>query len=103
MKVVPIGKSILIELDSVQEREVRPGVWASEKHAEKTRFGTILALGDQVNRDDEGNPTEERFKVGDRIIIGNHTGNYMIIYELNWINPDHRMITEYEIMGKLEE
>jgi len=95
MKVKPLGRAILVKLDPVQKKEIKPGLWVSDKHSEQTRTGTILALGDEVDK--------EKFKVGDRIGIMYYTGNIVYLYEEGWYDDTHRIITEDEIPFKLED
>tara|TARA_Y100000310_G_scaffold274695_1_gene290856 strand:- start:973 stop:1248 length:276 start_codon:yes stop_codon:yes gene_type:complete len=91
MKVIPLGKQMLVELDD-SEKEVWGVILPTEKK-EKTRFGTVRECGDLVTK----------FQKDDRIIVHNYVGDPLYINKLRWYRPDHRLIHEDHVPARIEE
>ena len=93
MKIKPHGKRVYTILDMVRERQVGSIILA-DKHAEHTRVGTVMAVGERV----------EDYAPGDRVLVSYYSGVVIDTPELN-IKGDgqdvHRMLVEDEILGHL--
>ncbi|MFA5154123.1 MAG: hypothetical protein WC554_16355 [Clostridia bacterium] len=90
MKLIPVGERLLVKLDAVDEKKVG-SILVPAKHGELSRAATVLAAGDEV----------KRFKVGDRIFLGYHSGN---VVDIAWEKADTlRIVDEAEIWGFVTE
>lgn len=93
MKILPHGDRIYIILDDFQEKV---GVLElPKKHTEQSRFATIKACGEDVEK--------SRFKVGDRILIGYGSGMRVHLIKYGITDDTHRIITSEEIWAKIED
>jgi len=91
MKVIPLGKNMLMELDDPEEEAW--GVSIPVKHREQTRLGTILEIGDKVTK----------FEKGDRVLIYNHYGDPLYLNKMRWYNPNHRLVHEDFVPARVSE
>ena len=92
MKIIPKKGSLLVELNSVQQRKVGE-IWITDKHSEKIRIATVLDVGKDVTE----------YKKGDRVILNYYTGAILYILDLRWLNDTHKIVMEDNVLGKVEE
>ena len=93
LKIIPNGVRVLVKLNKIESMKTKGGVILPEMHSEESRLGTILALGDEV---------DEKFKVGDQILIAFFSGTVLHFPGEGMTNDTIRMITQSEIMAKVE-
>ncbi len=94
LKIIPQGLRLLIKLNKVEEMKTKGGVILPDSHSEESRLGTIIAVGDKVDK---------KFKVGDQILVAFFSGIVLHFPGEGMTNDTIRMITESEIMAKVEE
>lgn len=94
LKIIPQGLRLLIKLNKVGEIKTKAGLILPEKHSEESRLGTVIAIGDEVDK---------KFKVGDQILIAFFSGTVLHFPGEGLTDDTVRMITESEIMAKVEK
>lgn len=92
LKIIPQGLRLLIRLNPVEEKKTEGGVILPTRHSEESRLGTIIAIGDEVNK---------KFKVGDQILVAFFSGTVLHFPAEGVLDDTIRMITESEIMAKM--
>jgi len=92
MKLIPNGTRLLLRMDAVEEKKVG-SVWVPDKHSERFRFGTVLAIGDKI----------ERFKTGDRIWARWDVGDAITIPGYPIEGDTLRIAVESEVLGHAKE
>lgn len=95
MRLALYGPRILLRCDPVEETKVGR-IIIQEKHSERTRFATIIAIGDDV----------KNYVPGDRVLISWYTGSHVHIIggELFGNKNDEdldRFVSESEILAKV--
>jgi co-chaperonin GroES (HSP10) len=90
------GSRLLILCDEMAEKVGR--IFVADKHSERSRTATVVAVGDEV----------KNYQVGDKVLLSWYTGVHLhlIDKELFGIPVDedkHRLVMEGEILGKLTE
>jgi co-chaperonin GroES (HSP10) len=73
MKLKLRGERVLLILDPVEERKVG-SIIVSETHSERTRIGTIVEIGPEVNE----------YAVGNRVLISWYTGTRIHLIGVNF-------------------
>ena len=91
------GKRILVFCDAVAERKVGSIILA-DKHAERSRIATILAVGDEV----------KNYYVGDRVLLSWYTGVHLHVFGDTLFGTEvdedrHRLVNEDEILAKITD
>ena len=94
LKIIPQGLRLLIRLNKVGEMKTEGGVILPDSHSEESRLGTILAIGDEVDK---------KFKIGDQILIAFFSGTILHFPGEGMSDDTVRMITQSEIMALVEE
>ena len=94
LKIIPQGNRVLIKLNKVEEIKTEGGVIIPENHSEESRLGTIIALGDEVDK---------KFVVGDQILVAFFSGTVLHFPGEGLTDDTIRMITHSEIMAKMEQ
>jgi co-chaperonin GroES (HSP10) len=92
IKLVPVSGKVIVRLDSVEEKKYGSLI-VSGYHSEPTRFGTIVAVGDDV----------KLFHPGQRVFMGYHVGNVVEHMDLGQFGDTLRIVGEGEIWGYVEE
>lgn len=95
MKIKPVGSRIYIRLLAIQENITTGGIYLPDKHSEQSRIGEIIDMGDDVDFD--------RFAIGDKVLINWTAGIPLHIVTQGILKDTDRIITEEEIMAKIEE
>jgi co-chaperonin GroES (HSP10) len=98
MKLKLRGNRLLVVLDKVESREIKPGLFISDKHSERTRVATIKEIGPEV----------KDFEVGQRVLVSWFTGTrlHLIGQELYGETVDEdrwRVIRDGEIIAEADE
>lgn len=94
LKIIPQGLRLLIKLNKVEEMKTKGGIVLPDNHSEESRLGTIIAMGEEVDK---------KFKLGDQILVAFFSGVVLHFPGEGLTNDTVRMITESEIMAKVEE
>ena len=94
LKIIPQGLRLLIRLNEVKQMTTKGGIVLPDAHSEESRLGTIIAIGDEVDK---------KFKVGDQILVAFFSGIVLHFPGEGIIDDTVRMVTESEIMAKVEE
>ena len=94
LKIIPQGLRLLIRLNEVKQMKTKGGVILPDAHSEESRLGTIIAIGDKVDK---------KFKVGDQILLAFFSGTVLHFPGEGMVDDTVRMITESEIMALIEE
>ena len=94
LKIIPQGNRILIKLNKVAETKTKGGVILPDSHSEESRLGTIIAIGDEVDK---------KFEIGNQILVAFFSGIVLHFPGEGLTDDTVRMITESEIMAKVEE
>lgn len=89
------GKRLLIRCDEIAERKVG-SIIISDKHAERSRVATILAVGTDV----------KNYHIGDRVLLSWYTGVHLHVFGDTLfgetVDEDrHRLVNEDELLGKI--
>lgn len=95
MRLELYGKRILILCDAIEERKIG-SIIISDKHAERSRVATIVAVGDKV----------VNYQEGDRVLLSWYTGVHIHVFgdTLFGVEVDedrHRLVNEDELLGKI--
>ena len=93
-KITPQGKRVLIKLNKVEQITTKGGIVLPDAHSEESRLGTIIALGDEVDK---------KFKIGEQILIAFFSGTVLHFPGEGLTDDTIRMITQSEIMAKVSE
>ena len=94
LKLKPEGKRLWVQLNPVEERVTKGGVILPAAHSEESRTGTIIAVGDMVDK---------KYKPGGKILVAIFSGTVLHFPHLGITDDTNRMITQSEIMGSIEE
>lgn len=107
MRLELYGKRILILCDAVEERKIG-SIIIADKHAERSRVATVLAVGDKVKHPGKWWQfwIKPHYKTGDRVLISWYTGVHLhVIGEKIFgqeVDEDkHRFVMEDEILSKI--
>lgn len=68
MKLIPHETRVLLLMDAVEEKKVG-SIFIPDKHSERHRVGTVLAVGNEVDRLKKGDRIWARWDAGDVITI----------------------------------
>ena len=93
-KIIPEGKRILVQLNSIKECKTEGGVILPDTHSEETRIGTIIAIGDEVDK---------KYQPGNTILVQFFSGTVLHFPGSSMTNDTIRMITQSEIMALIKE
>ncbi len=92
-KIIPEGKRILVQLNSIGECKTKGGVILPALHSEEFRIGFILAKGEGV----------ESFEVGDKVLVGWTFGESIHFPDQDILDDTLRVGTQNEIWAKIKE
>jgi co-chaperonin GroES (HSP10) len=87
MIIKPQKENIYVVLDGFLD--YKGLVVLPEKHKEQTRVGTVIAIGDEV----------DRYVPGDRILMSYYTGTVLHLMQLDMRDERHRMMSQEEGLG----
>ena len=90
--IKPVGKKVFIELNPIEEKMTKGGVYLPALHPEEFRTGFILAKGEGV----------ELFEVGDKILVGWTFGESIHFPDQGILDDTLRVGTQNEIWAKIE-
>ena len=93
-KIAPEGKRLLVQLNSIKECKTKGGIIIPDDHPEETRLGTVIATGDEVDK---------KFQPGNTILVQFFSGTVLHLPGSSMIDDTIRMITQSEVMAKIEE
>ena len=93
MKIIPTGKRLYVEFDPVEEKLLKSGLYAPRDHSELTRLGTVLAVG----------PDVDQYAVGDRFMTFFMSGTTIYFPEEAHLSETHRIVSQENILCKIEE
>ncbi len=101
MEFLPRPGRIYVKLDAVEERKVG-SLWVADKHSERSRLGTILAVGGNTR-----DLTTDGLKVGDRFVMSYHGGTVLdspvLGFDASEGSDIYRIVTPYEILALIKE
>jgi co-chaperonin GroES (HSP10) len=100
-QIEPIGTRIYVYLDDIPKKSGL--IEMIDEQATPSRIGTILALGPEVNRSPypNGEPPLPQLAVGDRVLIGSHSGNNLYLWQYGIMNERWRVCMRSEIMARV--
>ena len=87
----PVGKRVLVQLNSVKEQKTEGGIILPDLHHEESRIGVILAKGGEV----------DDFDVGDKILVGWGFGTPIHFPDQGILDDTIRIGTQMEIWAKI--
>jgi co-chaperonin GroES (HSP10) len=100
-------KRLFILCDAVEERKVG-SIIIADKHSERSRLATVLAVGDKVKHPGKWWQfwLRPHFKPGDRILISWYTGVHLHVFGDKVFGQEidedrHRFVMEGEILTKV--
>jgi len=91
MKIIPHGNRVYLFAD--KHKEQTGTIFLPERHSERSRVATVMGVGNEVTK----------WKKGDRVLISWYVGVIIAIIGMDFEADRHRMVTEDEILGKVEE
>jgi co-chaperonin GroES (HSP10) len=96
MTLTLFGRRVLLLLDAIAERKIGSIILA-EKHSERSRTATVVAVGNDVTE----------YRAGDRVLLSWYTGVHLHLIgeELFGVPVDedrHRIVRDEEILGRLD-
>lgn len=95
LKIIPTGKRLYVEFDPVEEKVLESGIVVPRDHSELTRLGTILAVGERVE--------EDVFQVGNRVMMPYIAGYNIYFPDTGIISETLRIVSQENILCKIEE
>ena len=100
LEMEPLGNRVYILLDNVPEKAGR--IVLTGDQATPSRIGTILKVGRDVNLPTQvGGPYPPPLLMGDRVLIGCHSGVNLYLWQYGMTNENWKMCTRSEIMAKI--
>lgn len=116
-KLVPQGTSILIQLKPVEEHTTRGGIVLPDVHGEESRTGSIIAVGEDVDRIESPiflrlwnailkfftgkDHRKKKHNPGDKIVISFVSGTPLHFPSEGILDDTIRVITQSNIMLKI--
>ena len=96
MNLTLFGNRLLLLCDAVEERKIG-SVYVAEKHSERSRPATVVAVGNEA----------KHYAVGDRVLISWYTGVHLhlvgeSLFDVPVDEDRHRIVRDEEILGKLD-
>jgi len=91
-KVRPLSDRVLVKRED-EETKTAGGIVIPDSAAEKSTFGTVVALG-PGRRLDNGDTCAPDLKVGDKVIFGKYSGS-----EVSFDGEDFIIMREDDILG----
>jgi co-chaperonin GroES (HSP10) len=93
MTIKPNRDRVFVELRPVAERKTAAGLWLPDKHAEQSRIGKVIGVGEGV----------ADFKVGDEVFINFFSGTGVDYPDSGYHYDTHRFLSSVEILGSVTE
>ncbi len=94
LKITPKGKFVYALINKVEEVKSAGGVILPGDRSEGTRLAKVLAKGPDVS---------DAIEIGGIYAIQWFTGTVVNIAESNLLDNTHRLISESELMARVEE
>ena len=115
LKIFPQGVRLLIKLNKVEQMTTKGGVILPDAHHEESRLGTIVAMGNDVDKIESSifpklwdivvkfftGKYRTRYKLGDQILIAFFSGTVLHFPGEGMSDDTIRMIVQSEIMAKV--
>jgi len=94
IKIIPKGKFVYAQLDAVEEKKTDGGIYLPDNHSEGTRLAKIIDKGKDVSPDIE---------IGSIWAVQWHAGTALHFVASGMLNDTYRIISESELMARVEE
>ena len=91
--IKPVGKKVLVRLNSFEGKKTQGGIYLPEAHHEEFRIGFILAKGEEV----------DKFEIGDKVLVGWTFGESIHFPDKDILDDTLRVGTQNEIWAKIEK
>jgi co-chaperonin GroES (HSP10) len=99
--IEPNGNRIYVYLDDIPKQSGL--VIMIDEQATPSRIGTIVKVGPEVNRPTliGGEPPLPSLFVGDRVLIGCHSGVNLYLWQFGLVNERWKICTRSEVLAKV--
>ena len=92
MTIRPMGSRVFVEVSEICEGKVG-SIIIPGKHSEMTRYGKVLAVGEEV----------KKYVPGDKVIIAYYSGTGIDLLGTDFTFDTHRILEESEILAKYDQ
>jgi len=112
VKLIPQGHRVFLLLDEVKEKEYKSittdageekTLWLPDKHGERSRIATVLAVGEGWENEQDGTIRPLKFKKGDRVLVSYCIGPEIHLPDRDMATGCYVCISAEEILMKVKE
>ena len=103
MKLIPSGHRLILLLDEVREKMYKGTIVLPDKHGERSRLATVIAVGNGYVNDYDGTKRPLKYKKNDRVLVSWYCGTEIHLPDRDMPTGCYRCVPEAEIMMRVSE